>query len=105
MKINNNHIKEATHLLRNRKTLGTMLKDVWKGHYKMTFYTYIVAVLAIAYAIFPLDILPDFIPVIGWVDDGILLFIMFQQLKKELLRYNEKHATADIVIIDSKIKK
>jgi uncharacterized membrane protein YkvA (DUF1232 family) len=30
-------------------------------------------VLAVAYVIFPFDFLPDFIPVVGWLDDILVL--------------------------------
>ena len=34
----------------------------------------IIAVLiAIAYLIWPIDLIPDFIPIIGWIDDLIIL--------------------------------
>ena len=35
----------------------------------------IIAVLAMLYVIAPLDLIPDFIPVIGWLDDlGVLVW-------------------------------
>ena len=35
----------------------------------------IIAVLAIIYVISPLDLIPDFIPVVGWLDDlGVLVW-------------------------------
>lgn len=96
MKFTRNHIKEAIHIAKNRKTMSTMLKDVWKGKFKFNFYTYILAVLAIVYTISPIDLLPDVIPVIGWVDDGVLLYLLFQQLRKELSRYQQIQQTIDI---------
>ena len=34
-----------------------------------------IAVLAMLYVISPLDLIPDFIPVIGWLDDlGVLVW-------------------------------
>ena len=35
----------------------------------------IIALLAIIYVISPLDLIPDFIPVVGWLDDlGVLVW-------------------------------
>lgn len=33
----------------------------------------LVVVLAVAYALSPIDLIPDFIPVLGWLDDLVLL--------------------------------
>ena len=96
MKFTRNHIKEAIHIAKNRKTMTAMVKDAWKGKFKMTLYTYILAILAVVYTISPVDFLPDVIPVIGWVDDGVLLFLLFQQLRKELTRYQQKEITVDV---------
>ena len=96
MKFTRNHIKEAIHIAKNRKTMTSMLRDAWKGKFKMTPYTYILCILAIFYTISPVDFLPDVIPVIGWVDDGVLLFLLFKQLRKELTRYQQREITVDV---------
>ncbi len=46
-------------------------------------------ILCLTYVIFPFDLLPDFIPFIGWIDDGVLLFLLLQQLKRETVRYRQ----------------
>jgi len=39
----------------------------------------IIAVFAMLYIISPLDLIPDFIPVIGWLDDlGVLVWAALQ---------------------------
>ena len=35
----------------------------------------IVALLAVLYIISPIDAIPDFLPIIGWLDDLVVLFI------------------------------
>lgn len=44
-------------------------------------------ILVIAYILSPIDLIPDFIPIIGWLDDigigGGLLGASFQQLLKK----------------------
>lgn len=37
----------------------------------------IIVILAVAYTISPIDLIPDFIPVIGWMDDaGVLIYMV-----------------------------
>jgi uncharacterized membrane protein YkvA (DUF1232 family) len=33
----------------------------------------IILLLAIAYVIWPIDLIPDFIPIIGWIDDILVI--------------------------------
>lgn len=48
--------------------------------------------LTIAYALSPIDLIPDFIPIIGYLDDAIILpflfFIALRFIPKEII---EKH--------------
>ena len=38
---------------------------------------FIVAIIAIAYVVSPIDIIPDFIPVAGWLDDLLAIVTSF----------------------------
>ncbi len=75
-------------LLQNRRTLWQMLRDVFSGKYRMSMLTNLVALFAIAYVIFPFDLIPDFIPVVGWIDDGLVVYLLLLRLVKETQRYN-----------------
>ena len=51
-----------------------MLKDYVTGKYrKVPWRTIAVLVAALAYVLAPFDLVPDFIPVIGWSDDCLAL--------------------------------
>ncbi len=39
----------------------------------------LLAVLAVVYAVSPIDLLPDVIPVVGWLDDGLVLWFGLTQ--------------------------
>ncbi len=42
-------------------------------HPKMPFWAKVVCFIAVAYALSPIDLIPDFIPVLGYLDDLILV--------------------------------
>ncbi|MEB3337163.1 MAG: YkvA family protein [Leptolyngbyaceae bacterium] len=47
----------------------------------------------LAYLISPIDIAPDFIPFIGWIDDGVILTLLISevsQLMTEKLRTRQR---------------
>jgi uncharacterized membrane protein YkvA (DUF1232 family) len=64
-----------------------MLRDVLGGHYRMSVLTTLIAIVSIAYIIYPFDLIPDYIPVIGWTDDALVLYLLLRQLVKETQRY------------------
>lgn len=38
----------------------------------------LTAVLAILYVISPIDLVSDFIPILGWLDDGLIAYVLLQ---------------------------
>jgi uncharacterized membrane protein YkvA (DUF1232 family) len=45
-------------------------------HPATPWYAKALAILAVAYVLSPIDLIPDFIPILGWVDDIILVPIL-----------------------------
>jgi uncharacterized membrane protein YkvA (DUF1232 family) len=66
-------------IIERLKTWSRELKmealTVWyiSKHPKTPWYTRTLAVVLVAYAFSPIDLIPDFIPVLGYVDDLIIL--------------------------------
>lgn len=81
-------VRAAYSLFQGRRTLMQMLREVWSGRYRMSGFTTIVCVLAIAYILFPLDLMHDYVPFIGWIDDGFVFFLLVKRLKAETRRFN-----------------
>ncbi|MEG0570602.1 MAG: YkvA family protein, partial [Oscillospiraceae bacterium] len=46
------------------------------GHPKTPWYAKVVAAIIVGYALSPIDLVPDFIPVLGYLDDVIILPLM-----------------------------
>jgi uncharacterized membrane protein YkvA (DUF1232 family) len=59
----------------NRARLATLLLALWKlfKHPDTPWAPKAVAVAVLAYAVSPIDLIPDFIPVLGQLDDLLLL--------------------------------
>jgi uncharacterized membrane protein YkvA (DUF1232 family) len=44
----------------------------------------LTAVLALLYVISPVDLIPDVLPILGWLDDGLVAYLLFQLAQRLL---------------------
>jgi uncharacterized membrane protein YkvA (DUF1232 family) len=44
----------------------------------------LATIAAVLYVISPMDIAPDFIPILGWIDDGVIALILLKLAQKLL---------------------
>jgi uncharacterized membrane protein YkvA (DUF1232 family) len=76
-------------LLEDFQILFLLIKDYWNGTYReVSLYSIIVFTLTIAYILSPYDLLTDFIPGLGQIDDVIILLFCLYFLEKDLYKYN-----------------
>ncbi len=71
-----------------------MVRETLSGKYRMSGVSVAAVIVAIVYIAYPFDLLPDFIPLLGWIDDGAVLFILLRCLSWEAKRYN-RHKAAE----------
>ena len=77
----------------------SMLKDFTTGKYKKCpWRTIAVLVGALAYVLAPLDLIPDFIPVIGWSDDCLALGGALAFAKMDLEEYKAWKASTPSIM-------
>jgi len=69
------------------KLLFSMVVDSIKGNYKLDTKTYLTIAGALAYVALPTDLIPDFIPVIGFIDDAFVIGWTINTLKEEIENY------------------
>lgn len=68
--------------------LVSLVKDYYQGNYRdVPYKTISAAVVGLLYVINPIDIIPDFIPFIGQVDDALVLGFCLKLIEKDLLKY------------------
>lgn len=81
-------------LLENIKLSYNMIKDTLNGSYTgLSAGNLALMVAALAYLVLPIDLAPDFIPVVGLMDDCVVLGWVFFRLKDELAKYR-KHCNS-----------
>jgi uncharacterized membrane protein YkvA (DUF1232 family) len=90
-------IRSLATLWKHRSQLYSMFRESFRGSYKMMFLTKVVLLLGTLYILFPIDIIPDFIPVIGWMDDGAIFYLLLRQIMSELNRYNTSRSTLNLI--------
>ena len=79
---------ELVKLVNQVKLLFEMLKDYWNGVYEeLPWYTIATAVAAVIYFVSPIDLIPDFIPVIGYLDDAAVMALAIAGIREDLKVY------------------
>jgi uncharacterized membrane protein YkvA (DUF1232 family) len=61
-----------------------MLSEYSKGNFKLNEAAVGWIVASLAYLILPTDLIPDFLPGIGFTDDAAVFILAFRQLAQEL---------------------
>lgn len=84
-------LKDSSHLERFAKDLilfMSLIKDYYQGNYRdIPYKTISAGVVGLLYTLNPIDIIPDFIPFIGHIDDALVLTFCLKLVEKDLQKY------------------
>ncbi len=70
------------------KIMFGMLKDIKNGNYpQIPWFTIATIVLALLYVLNPMDVIPDFIPGLGYIDDVGVLGICVNWIETDIHKY------------------
>jgi len=59
-------------------------------------YRWLIILGTLAYLFSPLDISPDVFPIVGWVDDGVVLTLLTAELSKLVLDYRSNRRNKEV---------
>ena len=72
------------------KDLFLMFKDYLIGRYRKISFRIIVAIAGVfIYIINPLDIVPDVVPILGLIDDALVIYLCLLMVRLDLNKYRK----------------
>jgi uncharacterized membrane protein YkvA (DUF1232 family) len=72
------------------RLLAALIRDFWTGKYRQVpFRALLVFALTLLYLLFPADLLPDYIPGYGQIDDVVIALVGLYFLEKDLKQYKQ----------------
>lgn len=102
-------LKDSSHLERFAKDLMlfmSLIKDYYKGNYRdIPYKTISAGVVGLLYTLNPIDIIPDFIPFIGHIDDALVLTFCLKLIEKDLQKYQTWKQSQTAVKTATNLKK
>ncbi len=76
--------------IEDARLLIAVVKDYWSGAYrKLPYGTVAAIVFTLIYVFNPLDLVPDFLPIIGEVDDAAVVTACLFLVERDLLAYKQ----------------
>jgi len=70
--------------------LWSLLHDYWSGKYRAVPWKLIAAIgFAVTYLVSPLDVIPDYLPILGFVDDAAVFSLVISSFQSEIDAYRK----------------
>lgn len=76
--------------IQKARSMFSLIRDYWSGNYtEVPWKTIAAAAGALLYVWMPLDLIPDFIPVAGFLDDAGVIAACLTLVSDDLVRYEK----------------
>ena len=82
-------------VMEDLKTLFDLLRAVARGDYRLRKETLILIAGAVLYFLIPIDVIPDFIPVAGFIDDAAVIAWVVKTCKTEIDLFRAQRSLSD----------
>ena len=86
-RISGQAVEQIETMLRQATLLGRMLKDWFQGNYEAPWRVVAAVTAALLYFINPMDVLPDVVPLIGYLDDIMVVQFCVRRIQDDLRKY------------------
>lgn len=84
------HVGPLGRYVEDVKLLLSIVKDYWTGDYRaIPWWAISAIVFTLLYVVSPVDLIPDFIPVIGYLDDAAVVSVCMMLVEQELQTYKK----------------
>lgn len=84
-----------------KQPFSNVLHDLYRKALKHTKYRWVVIFGTLLYLVSPLDISPDVFPIIGWLDDGVVVSLLVTEvaslMSEQLQRKRKPGSNTDFV--------
>lgn len=85
------------------KALVKIFYTWYRQAIRHTKYRWLVILATFFYWIMPVDLAPDWIPLLGWLDDGVLATMLVREVSDLLISYRSRRKTDDVNIETEKV--
>ena len=62
-----------------------VLYDKYRSLIRDSKYRWVIIIASALYILSPIDIAPDFLPIVGWIDDGVVLTLLLTEVSAILM--------------------
>ena len=81
-----------------QKPLSAVIHELYRKALQHTKYRWLVIFGTLLYLVSPLDISPDVFPVLGWIDDGVVVSLLVTEVSQLMMQQiKNKRQTTDTV--------